>query len=303
MGAGIKVALAVGCLFGIFVAQNALADPIECECIDSFSKRMAAESYGIGDHLVFNIANNSIERYIVERSGGEIEVPRRAGYPAFGPRSASNLKVTRAAVPQEAIQELNTAHQLRVEAGGTINPIYVVSMGQNGLPGAGLTAYDVVANINLQSQIADVISSEDFINLVVTASVRSYFSELYSLASSWLGLKGEANMQFKVMGSDGSFFYVIISASEPRGRYVKGSARSKGGEWIPDSKEEISGGVWTGGSTGYGGGALDYMVNHLDRIGATISFVGGGGGSTGGQVIGITCAEDVCYIQILEQVE
>lgn len=291
--------------FGLFVAESAEADPIACDgCSGPFDKRLAAENYGVGDHLVYDLSGNSIERWVVERTGPEIGDPQRVGSGAARSRMGA-FRVTPGIVPEGARRELDISHKLRVEAGGTINPVYVIHMGQHGIPGGASTAYDVVVNLNLQAQIVDRISKEEVISQVVTQSVKSYFSELYSLVASFIGLKGEASMQFKVMAPDGSYFTVIVSASEPGGRYIKGSARSAGGELIPEQKSDIGHSVWSGGSTGYQGGALDAMVGHLERLGATMNVVGSGaspGGGTG-PVIGITCADDVCHVYILSQIQ
>ncbi|MEN5100347.1 hypothetical protein [Stenotrophomonas sp.] len=295
-------ALFVGSLFG---ASSAHADPISCDgCSGPFDKRIAAENYGPGDHLVYDLAANSVERWIVEQTGPETEVPRRIGSGA-SVSALGGLRITPGVVPEEAIRELDIAHRLNVEAGFTLNPVYVVPMGQYGIPGGGYTAYDVVTNKNLQAQIVDQVAKEEVINQVVTGSVKSYFSELYALVTTFFGFKGEASMQFKLMAADGSYYMVIVSASEPGGRYVKGSARSAGGELIPEEKSDIKHSTWTGGSTGYQGGALDAMVGHLERLGATMNVVGSGaspGGGTG-PVIGITCADDVCHVYILSQIQ
>ncbi|MCD9033403.1 hypothetical protein LDO32_16940 [Luteimonas sp. Y-2-2-4F] len=269
------------------VAQAQFYKAQRCDtCTTSEQFRGRAIAAGQGHHLVFNLLTNQIEYW---------HVPADAGGPPGTPRaSVATSQAQARTVPAAATQELDRAHTLHVIGGGTLRPIINVPISElNVNPSVrAKSAYEFVSDYNMQAMIESAAGDAGVVSRVTGENLISALSDLMSLATSYLGLKDQSALIFRVVFTDGSYVHVRISLDHPNGEYLLDSARTAGDQLIPRHLDQVNG-EWTN----YGGDNLGPMAEHMQTMGATMSFVG----PSSGTIISIVCSgtglDKVCRVE------
>lgn len=275
------VSCALLAAFGYF--GQAEASVKRCDsCYHDTDFREAARTLGEGSHFVYNLRDNTVQRW---------QIPYN---PLIRPHSAGNTQPVKLAVPPAVVDELNKAHEIYL-IGGSLRPIYNVPVSILDVFNAtNRTAYDVAFDANLRAMIESASADQGVIDAVTGANIRNAIADLLSLATSYLGLRDQVGLTFKIIMSDGSSVLIKVELDEPIGEYVNGSARTPNGQLIPETLNQVQG-DWVGG----GGDNLRPMVNHLTDLGARL-YWSGGGASGSGSISGISCAGGVCIITVVE---
>lgn len=282
---GILLVAVAGCLL-LGAADKAEAVAVPCfGCVSTADFREAAALRGRGVHDVYNLDNNTIQRWQIPDTG---TVPLSAGQGAS----------TKAAPPQStprqlenspsAVDELNKAHQVYVLGGKSIRPIFVVPHGQLSLTlTQGRTIHDVVFDQNLRAQIASAAASDTLISRITSESLITAMQDLKSLAASSLGLRDQAGLIIRVVMEDGGYVDVKVDIDEPVGNVLDDTARTASGQLVPTTPAQAVG-TWTYSPVDN----LNAMTNHLQRLGVALENRG-----AGGTVRTITCAITMCVIE------
>ncbi|MFC3131320.1 hypothetical protein, partial [Coralloluteibacterium stylophorae] len=176
---------------------------------------------------------------------------------------------------------------------GTLSPRFQVNAGDFGIPGGDKTAYDVIRNDNLKTQISDAVADFETIDAITGHDFATAYMDLKGLATTYLGLRQQLKLLIKVKMSDGSYFYVEVSEAHPFGEFIDGSARTEGGQLIPETIDQVQG-TWEGGATS-GDMSMGGMAGHMAALGAEISYSG-----SGSTLVGISCGAGVCVVTMIE---
>lgn len=272
---------------------EASAVAVRCDtCRDDGHFRAEALRLGTGTHLVYNVHTNSIQQYYIQgnTSGGGGDVPRAV-------KASSSLSVFRQTPPAAAVQEVDRAHRVIVEGGGTLRPTYVIGVDMLGLnPSAReKTAYDYVKDANLRAMVESAAGNVNVISQVVGANVMTAVTDLLQLASNYTGLRDQARLMFKIVFKDGSYVTVIVNLEYQNGQTEVGSERTAAGQKIPTDIQEVQG-EWTD----YGGENLGRMATHMESLGAKMV---GTGPTNSGFVRAISCtggpATKMCLVEYM----
>ncbi|WP_236621804.1 hypothetical protein [Luteimonas huabeiensis] len=194
--------------------------------------------------------------------------------------------------PVEAVNELNKAHTLHA-IGGDLRPMFNVPVHMLGLPASHRTktAYEFVKDYNMRSMVSSAVGDAGVISQVTSSNLIGALQDLKSLVTSYLGLRDQAGLIFKVVFTDGSYVQFTVDIDSPLGTYIEDSARTAAGQAIPSSIDDVRG-TWTNG----GGDNLGPMADHFGRLGATMTFVGAAGGAITSIVCSGVGAEKVCRV-------
>ncbi len=269
---------------------NSEAAVKRCEtCYSDYDFKNMARTMGPGQHLIFNLHDNILQQWRVPYDTPPTE-PFSTGKRVA---TASVSTPTKEIPPAAAVEELNKAHQIYV-LGGALRPFINVPISVLDLPFAqNKTAYDVVYDANLRGMIESEAAHPDVIDTVTGQNVLTAIVDLASMATTHLGLRDQTGLSFRIVMTDGSYFYVTVELDKPIGSYVEGSARTNAGQIIPEELSDVQG-TWYG--TGSGGDNLTRMVSHMQTLGATVQY----SGPSSGAIISIVCAGDICVITVHE---
>ncbi len=214
-----SLALGIGLLaFGRVEARPVRCDT--CRVQDDFMRE--AESAGPGTHLVFNLADNVLQQWIVPGNApGD-------GFAASRPREITP--------PLRATEELRRAHAAYVQGGGTVTPIFeapIASLGLNPFV-SDKTAHEFVMDRNMQGMIEAATGSSGVVSAMGEKNFLTALADLAKIPASPLNLRDQAAMMFKVVFKDGSHVVIRVDMDHANGRYVPDSARSPEGQKILD---------------------------------------------------------------------
>lgn len=277
-------------------AWSQFYNPLRCDtCTKSQDFKNRALAAGQGHHLVYNLATNQGEYWhvVVNRPGpggpGGPENPRFAGITA-------GAEANSRAFPASATEELNRAHQLHVIGGGTLRPIINVPISYLDLneSTARKTAYDFVGDFNMQRMVESAAGDPAVISEVTGSDLLTALADLQGLATSVLGLKGQADLLFRIVMTDGSSVDIRIRLDHPNGEYLADSARTAGGQAIPSHLHEVRG-EWTNEN----GDDLGPMINHFVRLGATVHYLGPSTGVIKKSVCSGSGADRICEVELI----
>lgn len=275
--------------------------PQRCDtCTTSADFKARALAAGQGHHLVYNLPGNKIEYWhvVVDRPGpggpGGPENPRAVGPSAVGPMSGARAESR--VVPAAASEEFNKARTLHVIGGGTLRPIINVPISYLDVyPSVGSkTAYDFVNDYNMKGMIESAAGDAELISEIVGSNLLTALADLKGLATSLVGLKNQADLIFRIVMTDGSSVDIRIRLDHPNGEYLAESARTAGGQPIPENVHQIQG-EWTN----EGGDDLQPLVNHFAHLGATIHYYGPSNGVIRTTVCSGSGAQRICEVELV----
>lgn len=271
----------------LFTLGTAEARVYRCDsCYTDNDFKVLAKTLGNGqDHIIYNLPANLIQTWWVPDDG--IIVDPLSGAGTFALPSQPPTKIT---TPPSAVIELDKAHTVYVIGGGTLRPIINVPISELHLPHAlNKSAYDVVTDANLRAMVESAAGDIAVMSAVTGANLLTAIADLTGLATSYLGLRDQSGLLFKVVMSDGSYFHIKVEINHPNGDYLEGTARTASGQLIPESIYDVQG-EWSGSSDN-----LAAFVDHVIELGAKVTYVG-----TGGVITGTVCsgsgADKVCVV-------
>ncbi|WP_426800970.1 hypothetical protein [Xanthomonas campestris] len=264
------LALVVGGLSA--VPPTASAANIRCDtCATDLNFREQALVQGQGTHNVYNLLDNTIQTWQVPKQDTGTD-PWRVSQKPLVTRAAAQPPVRVATSPQ-AVTELDRAHRVFVSGGYTLKPIINVPVGIVNVPSAqSRTAIDVLSDFNLRSMLASGVANSGVYSTVVGTNLATALADLLAVAASPLGLKQQAGVTFRLIMADGSTVDFKISLDATNGEYINGSARTPGGQLIPDNINQVQG-DWTSA----GGDSLEGMAGYMGSLGASMNYIGAGG--------------------------
>lgn len=235
---------------------NAEAASSRCEGCSDAQFRQRAIALGEGEHIIISLSTNTIRMYNVhDTSGGEPGVPVR-------------IVATPAGVPSDIQAAFNDARHFYAMSDGSMRVGVTVHVNDlDGVPGLnGATAYDIMTNFNLKSQLGDRLTGPipGWTGLEVSSE---YIRQgIYG----YLGIS-DASIEITVVGADGSTLVYKITRDSGTPEYQAGKSRTKNGQAIPESNSAAYQGTWSG---------VDQpaLRNYLIDIGVPISYNGTGSG-------------------------
>lgn len=265
------LALVVGGLYSM--PPNANAANIRCDtCASDLEFREQALVQGQGTHNIYNLFDNTIQTWQVPKQDTGTDPWRVDQKKPLATRAAAQPPVRVATSPQ-AVTELDRAHRVFVSGGYTLKPIINVPVGIVNVPSAqSKTAIDVLSDFNLRSMLASGVASNGVYSTVVGTNLATALADLLAVAASPLGLKQQAGVTFRLVMADGSTIDFKISLDATNGEYINGSARTPGGQLIPDNINQVQG-EWTSA----GGDNLEGMAGYMGALGASMNNIGAGG--------------------------
>lgn len=246
-----------------------------------------AKTLGPGTHQIYNLHAGILQQWYVPR-GGPVPVP--AG--SIQAPSGQPQKQTPAPAAQE---EFNAARKVYTIGGGTLRPIINVPVTELDLPASFIinkTAYDLVRDQNLQAMLESAAGSTEVITRVTSSSLLTALADLVNLSTSVLGLKAQAALIFRIEMSDGSTVHLRVHLDYPTAEYLGDTARTAGGQLIPSHEHELQG-TWHNTT----GDDLQRMADHMGDLGATVQYVGPGGGV----IRSIVCTKGTITVCIAEK--
>lgn len=259
-------------------------------CYSDYDFKSVARSMGGGSHFIYNLHDNTIQRWYVSYDAPPMDpFESRSSVQTL---SSANAPVKQS-VPYAAVDELNRAHQVYL-IGGAIRPIYNVPISVLDAPLLQhKTAYDAVSDANVRAMLESAAADQSVIEAVTGANIRNAIADLMSIATSYLGLRDQVGLTFKIVMTDGSTIFIKIELDEPLGEVVDGSARTASGQLIPENLPQVNGN-WIG--TSGGGDNLSPMVTHMSNLGAEMKW----GGPSSNPVLAISCVLGTCIITVYE---
>lgn len=282
-------------LLAVLLSASILAIPAQADarvarcdtCRTDIDFRNRAQVLGPGQHLVYNLSANILQQWYVPWGTPPTDPKFHRQAQAFSGR------ITKQIPNPAAVEELDRAHEVYVEGGGSLRPIINVPISILDLPfGQNKTAYDVVRDFNLRSMIESAAADYEVLSTVTGDSLMTAIADLKSIATSYLGLRDQVALLFRIVMTDGSYFFVLINLDQPNGEYVEDSARTANGQAIPEEIEDVNG-EWNGSV----GDDLGPMANHMRILGATLNFVGSSGGTIKSIVCSGTGSAKVCVVR------
>lgn len=269
---------------------------ISCPSCSEQGYANAAVSYGVGDHHVFDLPRGQLRRYFVEcMSNSQQMQPSMAleqgstdatstptadesSTPAITMYGCDGMLYPNEEVPDPATAEaFGYVKQFYDETGGSFSkeievPISAISVSNP--PGS---AYDVAWNSNQRGMIADSLTRN-----IPNASAAANW--LLGHGASAFGFTDGVVITVTITFTDGSQVQYQCELGKSA-KYVEGSARTPGGQVIPDSSSANYAGEWleiSGGITE----DLEQFVFHLQRLGIPIER------AEGARIRRVTCSWD-----------
>ncbi|MEZ0469426.1 hypothetical protein [Luteimonas salinilitoris] len=286
MTRAIAVAL-LGSVMGLSsLLSHAEAAVRRCDaCTSDYDFRLIAQEIGPGDHLIYNLQDNILQRWRIPYDSPPIDPFGQQGSRAL-PSSSHPTELT----PQAgAVKELDKAHRV-YNIGGSVRPMINVPVSVLDLMPQvqNKTAYNVINDFNLRGMIESAAAHPDVVSTVTGANLQTAIADLMVLVQSYLGLRDQTGLMFRIVMSDGSSVYVFVKLDHPIGEFVEGTARTDGGQIIPETRNAVQG-EWHGGP---GVDNLAPMVSHIRGLGGAITYSGGSSGT----VTGISCTPEICVV-------
>lgn len=224
-----------------FTAAN--AGSIRCDaCSDEVFKSLAI-SLGEGSHTIYSLNPFKAKQYLIMYEPERVRDPWLA--------IPGN-------VPSDTYEYIQDLADFYIETNGSMKSNLELSSSDLDLPDPGVSAYDVPNDYNLQAMIGDGVSA---------ANLGSVFVSLIESAKKITGITDSWQITVTVVFPDGSTAdFVINGPDDLRASYVKGTARTPGGQLIPEAQNHATG-IWYGSPRDN----MDRLVNYFaQRLNATL---------------------------------
>jgi len=242
------------------LASTASAAIIRCDGCSELAYEQKALAAGAGEHVVYDLANDRVVGFSVERYDRELR--RQFVFPTD--------------VPPEIRAQVTAFSAFFKETGGSMIQTVEVRADELQLVGlGGASAFDVVGDANLRARMADQIWQRP--PATVPAALRNVIETLLSATMTFIGIT--TSPRITIVFIDGSSVSFVIDFVKQKASYDRGSARTSSGQLIPESNAPSdAAGTWTFGSGSAGpSDDIGRFVNHLRSLG--IPVTGGGGTS------------------------
>ncbi len=244
-------------LIAFFVPGNAQAASARCEGCSVTQFREMAKQFGVGQHIVTSFSTKQLMLFeVTDSSGGEPGVPPR-------------IVVRSIAIPANIQQAFEEAHRFYIFSGRTMQAaITIVANDLDGVPGLkGATAYDVMSNFNLRSQLGDRLAAGP---LPGWSQIDRAGEQLVQGVFGFFGA-GDASLEIAVQMSDGSTVVFSVNQKSNTGQYQNDRSRTKNGQAIPEENAIRYTGTWLGTDQ-------PALGNFVGGLGASVTYVGTGSG-------------------------
>lgn len=251
-------------------------------------------SIGTSTIHVYSLATNVIKQFEVSCSGSQNAVGTTDGSSFASSRGGGETNATcpsqRIAIetpPNPTVKaQFDVLRGVYVETGGTMKAYYEVQSGW--IPGItqGGTAYEILNSPTQRALLQDNLTP----TLVNMSSISNTMQALVSAFNGFIGFSEGIIITVQITFPDGSKLEFRLRQGEDRFEYVDGSARTQGGQLIPDDPSDVNGGSWTDPGPYGTGDDLRRMVDRLQRMGIPVYRGGMPVGTTSvGPVRAIEC--------------
>lgn len=154
------------------------------------------------------------------------------------------------------------------------------------------TAYDFLTDFSMMGMIESAATDAVFVeDLIAPAELTALFDQQRSRAAS-SGREVGAGVILRIAMADASSVDVAVGLDSPLGKYMPGSARTAGGQLIPDRLEQVRG-TWTD----EGGDDLGSLADHFAALGATIVPADAPSGAPDSIACTLSAASHVCELE------
>lgn len=238
------------------LASTASAAIIRCDGCAESAYQQAAVAAGPGEHVVYDLAND-----------------RAVGFSVEYDRESRRPRVSPADVDPEIRAQVTAFSVLFWEVGAALNQtveIQADDLQTHGLDGA--TAFDVVEDVSLRTRMADRLWQHPPSTLPV--SLRNAIDAVRSASFSIVA--GPNRTRINTVFGDGSRVSFLLGFATQDAPYDRGSARTPGGQLIPDSyAPNEAAGIWTFGKGSVGeSDDAGRFIEHLRALGIPVTGAG-----------------------------
>jgi hypothetical protein len=238
------------------LAAPASAGIIRCDGCAESAYQQAAVAAGPGEHVVYDLANDRVVGFSVEYD-----------------RESRRPRVSPADVDPEIRAQVTAFSVLFWEVGAALNQTVEVRADDLQLLGlGGASAFDVVEDASLRTRMADRLWQHPPSTLPV--SLRNAIDAVRSAPFPIIG--GSYRTRINAIFGDGSRVSFMLGFATQDAPYDPGSARTPGGQLIPDSyAPNEAAGIWTFGKGSVGeSDDAGRFVEHLRALGIPVTGAG-----------------------------
>lgn len=245
---------------------------------------------------VYSLPSNVIRQYEVVCNGSQLGAPSVSDGSFASNKdivARGSVEEQNAACPSQRLAiEMTPDHatkvyfdalyQVFVETGGTMVKDLTLPAGSLPATPTGTTAYDVVNSPSRRALISDQMQ----IDPLVVAGLSNAANFLFQGANSYLGFSDGMILKITLEFSDGSSCVFEWRQGSDTFEYKPDSARTEGGQLIPDDEVDADGSDWSDPGPYGNGDDLRRMVDRLQRMGIPVYRGDGGLIPTGSTQVG-----------------